>query len=116
VELSEFGRASTEGANFSAATANLRTINTAEVTYLSVSQGNYGTLKDLVDAGLLDASFLSPKAGYHFSIVARGADYVATGVPAGGGRFGIYSDPDAVVRYSLAPILSPQGQGGRPVR
>ena len=116
-EISELGRASNDGDNYSAAVANVRTINTAQVTYLASSGGNYGTLKDLVDAGLLDESFLSIKAGYHFSTVATGFEYIATAVPAaGGGRFGVYSTPDAVVRHSLAPILSPKGQEGQPLR
>lgn len=113
-EISELGRASSEGASESAAVASLRTINTAEVTYLSVSNGNYGTLQNLIDAGLLDQSFLRAKAGYAFSVVASGPEYNATAVPAAGGRFGLYSTPDAVVRYSLAPILSPPREGGKP--
>src|SRR5262249_53582275 len=41
----------------SAAIANLRTVNTAEVTYLSTSGGNYGTISDMIAAGLLDSRF-----------------------------------------------------------
>ena len=49
---------SRQAANESAAVANLRTINTAEVTYLSSSGGNYGDLTALVAAGLLDDTFI----------------------------------------------------------
>ena len=49
---------SRQAANESAAVANLRTINTAEVTYLSSSGGNYGDLPALVAAGLLDDTFI----------------------------------------------------------
>src|SRR5207247_73171 len=38
---------SRQAANESAAVANLRTINTAQVTYLSSSGGNYGSLAGL---------------------------------------------------------------------
>src|SRR6187200_2735581 len=94
---------SRQAANESAAVANLRTINTAEVTYLSSSGGSYGDLAALVAAGLLDNTFTSgPKAGYIFDVDAAGADYTATAWPASSntGRNGYYSVPDAVVRYS----------------
>ena len=48
----------------SAAVANLRTINTAQVTYLSSSGGSYGTMSDLINARLLDETFSGRKAGY----------------------------------------------------
>jgi|SRR6187200_1930159 len=111
---------SRQAANESAAVANLRTINTAEVTYLSSSGGNYGDLAALVGAGLLDDTFIGtatrPKAGYVYNITATGSDYTATADPASTntGRFGYYSVPDAVVRYSTA--LAPAGQGGRSVQ
>src|SRR4029079_12720425 len=44
-------------ANESAAVANTRTINTAEVTYLSSAGGNYGNISDLIGAGLIDSRF-----------------------------------------------------------
>src|SRR6185503_13924975 len=104
--IQELGAASSADASYQAAIANLRTINTAEVTYLSSSGGNYGTMQNMVEAGLLDSSFLSVKAGYSFNIVRNGPDYHATAVPATSGRWGVYSTPDAVVRYSIAPVLS----------
>jgi hypothetical protein len=102
----------------SSAVANLRTINTAEVTYLAVSGGNYGTIADLIDAGLLDETFKQTKAGFRFGIIATGSDYAAVAVPASSssGRYGYYSVPDAVVRYSLLDALSPRNEGGNPVR
>jgi len=101
-----------------AAVANLRTINTAEVTYLSSSGGNYGDLPALVAAGLLDDTFIGtathPKAGYIYNITTTGSDYTATADPASPntGRFGYYSFPDAVVRYSTNASLAPAGQSG----
>ena len=97
---------SRQAANESAAVANLRTINTAEVTYLSSSGGSYGDLPALVSAGLLDSTFTSGvKAGYNFNVTASGSNYTATALPASSntGRFGYYSSPDAVVRFSSHP-------------
>ena len=70
--------------NESAAVANLRTINTAEVTYLSSSGGTYGTIADLIAAGLLDDTFTGIKAGYKYSITldATGSVYTAEATPA----------------------------------
>ena len=105
--------------NESAAVANLRTINTAEVTYLSSSGGNFGDLPALVAAGLLDDTFIGtamhPKAGYIYNITATGSDYTATADPASAktGRYGYYTVPDAVVRYSTNASLAPRGQAGR---
>jgi len=111
---------SRQAANESAAVANLRTINTAQVTYLSSSGGNYGNLPALVGAGLLDSTFSSgnPKAGYNFNVTATGADYTAFATPASTntGRFGYYSTPDAVVRYSTVSTLAPAGQAGNAVQ
>jgi len=110
---------SRQAANESAAVANLRTINTAEVTYLSSSGGNYGNLPALVAAGLLDNTFVSgPKAGYRFTVAATGTDYTANADPASPntGRFGYYSTPDAVVRYSTQTTLAPAGQSGSAVQ
>ena len=94
---------SRQAANESAAVSNLRTINTAEVTYLSSAAGNYGTVADLVTAGLLDSRFSGTAvSGYSFGIVASLSDYTATAIPtsANSGRYGYYSLPDAVIRYS----------------
>jgi prepilin-type N-terminal cleavage/methylation domain-containing protein len=109
---------SRQAANESAAVANLRTINTAEVTYLSSSGGNYGEIPDLITAGLLDTTFNSVKAGYNFSVDAMGSDYTATATPASSntGRYGYYSTPDAVVRYSTVSSLAPAGQAGNAVQ
>src|SRR5687768_14200634 len=62
--------------------ANLRTINTAEVTYLSQS-GSYGTTLDLIAAGLLDDTYMGTKAGYNYTITldATGSSYTAEAVP-----------------------------------
>jgi type II secretory pathway pseudopilin PulG len=109
---------SRQAANESAAVANLRTINTAEVTYLSSSGGNYGEIGDLVRTGLLDSSFEGTKAGYSFAVQADGTEYTATATPASSntGRWGYFSTTDAVVRYSTQEYLSPTSQAGEPVQ
>ena len=83
---------------------NLRTINTAQVTYMSGAQGSYGGLSDLVTAGLLDTRFNSAVSGdsYTVTTASSNTDYTAIATPtsANTGRFGYYSGPDGVVRYS----------------
>jgi len=104
----------------SAAIANLRTINTAEVTYLSGSGGTYGTMTNLIAVQLLDDTFIGTKAGYNYTITldATGSSYTAEAVPAStmNGRYGYYSVPDAIVRYSTDASLAPAGQSGRNVQ
>jgi prepilin-type N-terminal cleavage/methylation domain-containing protein len=109
---------SRQAANESAAVANLRTLNTAEVSYLSSSGGSYGEISDLITAGYVDSTFNGVKAGYNFDITASGSDYTATATPASTntGRFGYYSTPDAVVRYSTVSSLAPASQAGNAVQ
>jgi prepilin-type N-terminal cleavage/methylation domain-containing protein len=113
---------SRQAANESAAVANIRTINTAEVTYLSSSGGNYGDLAALVGAGLIDSTFsntaTAPKAGYIYDVTTSGTDYTASAYPASTntGRWGYYSVPDAVVRYSTDANFAPAGQAGNAVQ
>jgi len=114
---------SRQAANESSAVANLRTINTAEVTYLSSAGGNYGNITNLVASGLLDSRFTGNVSGYGFTIAVSGSDYTADALPTStnAGRFGYYSTPDAVVRYQMATTATcspcyPTGQSGAPVQ
>src|SRR5580698_4975425 len=66
---------SRQAANESAAVATVRTITTAQVTYLSSSGGNFGTVAQLVSAGLLDSGFNGTKGGYNYSVTTNGQDY-----------------------------------------
>ena len=115
-----FPRPQRPNSNERAAVANLRTINTAQVTYLSSSGGSYGEIADLIAAGLLDDTFIGIKAGYKYSITLdeTGSVYTAEAIPASAktGRYGYYTVPDAVVRYSTSALLAPVGQSGRPVQ
>jgi prepilin-type N-terminal cleavage/methylation domain-containing protein len=45
---------SRQAANEAHAVANLRTLNTAEVNYITGHKGEYGNVPELVTAGLLD--------------------------------------------------------------
>jgi prepilin-type N-terminal cleavage/methylation domain-containing protein len=108
---------SRQAANESSAVAELRTINTAQITYLSSASGNYGNISQLVSAGLLDSRFNGTLSGYNFNITTSGPDYTATADPAStsNGRYGYYSTPDAVIRYSTTATAAPSGQAGMPV-
>jgi prepilin-type N-terminal cleavage/methylation domain-containing protein len=115
---------SRQAANESAAVGSLRTINTAEVTYLSSSGGTYGNVSDLVTAGLLDSRFSSGTiSGYVYAVTTATGTYTASATPnaTNSGRYGYYSTPDGVVRYQTATSGTcspcfPAGQGGNPVQ
>jgi prepilin-type N-terminal cleavage/methylation domain-containing protein len=109
---------SRQAANESAAVAQVRTITTAEVTYLSSSGGAYGTVAQLVSSGLLDTGFNATKSGYNYAITTNGTDYTIVASPAStnNGRYGYYSVPDGVVRYSTITTQAPANQSGNPVQ
>jgi len=111
---------SRQAANESHAVANLRTLNTAEVQYISSHQGNYGGLPELVTAGLLDQRYTAGSAGYSFDvqIAAPFLDYTATATAMGPnmGRFDYWTKPDYVIRYSTDSTRAPSGLTGEPVR
>jgi hypothetical protein len=101
----------------------LRTINTAEVTYLSSNAGAYGSIPQLITQGLLDNRFSGSVSGYSFTVTASSTDYTATATPttANAGRFGYYSTPDAVIRYQTNSSAQctpcyPTGLSGNPVQ
>ena len=114
---------SRQAAQESSAVSQLRTLNTAEVTYLSSNAGNYGSIPQLITAGLVDTRFAAAVSGYSFTITASASDYTANAFPtsANSGRFGYYSLPDAVIRYATATATGcspcfPTGQSGQPVQ
>ena len=108
---------SRQAANESAAVASIRTVTTAEITYLSSAGGNFGTLAQLIAAGLLDTGFNNTKSGYNYGIATNGMDYTISATPAStnNGRYGYYSVPDGVVRYATQTTLAPTGMAGNPV-
>jgi len=110
---------SRQAANESHAVANLRTLNTAEVQYISTYQ-QYGQISNLVSVGLLDSRYTLGSAGYNFA-VALGASNLsytasATAQSVNAGRFDYFTMPDYVIRYSTDPTRAPTGLSGEPVR
>ena len=96
---------SRQAANETGAVANLRTINTAQVTYMSSNAGGYGSVAQLVTAGLLDERFSTSLSGYTYTATPSGIGLttfvsVAIRQSENTGRFNYYSGPDGVVRYS----------------
>ena len=95
---------SRQAAQESSAVAQVRTINTAEVTYLSSNQGSYGNVPSLIAQGFLDNRFSGSVSGYTFVVTASGTDYTVAATPTStnAGRYGYYSTPDAVIRYQTS--------------
>jgi prepilin-type N-terminal cleavage/methylation domain-containing protein len=111
---------SRQAANEAHAVANLRTLNTAEVNYISGHQGEYGDVTELVTAGLLDNRYVIGSAGYDFGITVSSdhLDYTATAIAQGpnAGRYDYWTRPDYVIRYSTDSTRAPSGLTGEPVR
>ena len=114
---------SRQAAQESSAVSNIRTINTAEVTYLSSNSGNYGSIPQLITAGLLDSRYATSLSGYSFTVTASSSDYTASATPTStnAGRYGYFSLPDAVIRYQTATSSTcnpcfPTNQSGNPVQ
>jgi type IV pilus assembly protein PilA len=114
---------SRQSAQESSAVAQIRTINTAEITYLSSNQGSYGDIPALITQGLLDSRFAGSVSGYSFAVTVSGTDYTASATPTStnAGRFGYYSTPDAVIRYASASSSTcdpcfPTGLSASPVQ
>jgi len=111
---------SRQSANETHAVANLKTVNTAEVQYLSTPPNSYGDIPNLITAGLLDTTYKFGSSGYTFDIqlTPGNLDYTATASANGtnGGRYDYYTKPDYVIRYSTDPTRAPVGLSGEPVR
>jgi len=111
---------SRQAANESSAVSNLRLVNTAEVTYSTGNQGGFGSMAQLVAAGLLDSRFNQVASGYSFStsISANTLDYTAAASArsSSDGRYDYYTTPENVIRYSTDPTRAPTGLSGQPVR
>jgi type II secretory pathway pseudopilin PulG len=106
-------------ANESAALATLRNVNTAQVSYESTNHV-YGTVSDLVTAGLIDNRYSSTLSGYDIVVTlsADTLDYtaIATARSQNDGRYDYYTAPDFVIRYSTIASRAPSGLAGEPVR
>jgi hypothetical protein len=98
----------------------LKAIDAAQKKYMGT---RYGTIPDLISSGLLDQRYSGSFTGYKFEVVASGEDYTATATPARTdlGRYGYYSNADAVIRYATKTSETctpcfPEGQSGQPVQ
>ena len=114
---------SRQAAQESSAVAQIRTINTAEVTYLSANGGAYGSIPQLITQGLIDNRFAGSVSGYNFTVEASSTDYTASARPSSvnAGRFGYYAVPDAVIRYQTTTTTTctpcfPGSLSGNPVQ
>jgi hypothetical protein len=104
------------------AISGLRTINAAEITYEDAHSGGAGTIRQLIDEGLLDQRFEGSVSGYTFVVTVSGSEYTATSTPTqpNAGRYAYYSNPEAVIRYATqasgtcSPCY-PEGLSGQPV-
>ena len=111
---------SRQAANETSAVANMRNLNSAEVSYSSANGGVYGDVPDLVSAGLVDSRYGSANfAGFQYTVALSGTfrEYTiyATALAPNTSRYDYYSTPDFVVRYATTANRHPVGQAGFPV-
>jgi prepilin-type N-terminal cleavage/methylation domain-containing protein len=111
---------SRQSANESNAVANLRTLNTAQVTYSSTN-GRYGELSDLVAEELIDSRFEGEGfSGYSYEmeVSGNGGGYTAfaNAQSANLGRYDFFTQPDFVIRYSSDADRAPDGRAGDAVQ
>ena len=111
---------SRQAAHEAAAVATLRTLNTAEVTYLSTAAGQFGTLTDLINNTLIPPNFVpGPVSGYNFAVTldSTNRDFTITANPASAndGRYSYVIWPDGTVRYQDFASAAPSGAQGQPV-
>ena len=112
---------SRQAANESAAVANMRNMNSAQVSYSSANGGVYGAISDLVSSGLIDSRYaMANFSGFSYSVIISGnsRNYTAYATAAGtnNSRFDYYSTPDFVIRYSTITTRAPAGHAGQPVQ
>ena len=110
---------SRQAANEGAATANLRYITTAQVSYSSRTSGTYGDFLDLVSDGLLDTRWNSATpvlSGYTYDLTVGSGTYTVLASPNGAsGRCAYATSEAGVITYSTA-ISGCAGTPGNPVQ
>jgi len=112
---------SRQTAHEAAAVATLKTISTAEISYTTANSGTFGTLPDLIAAGLIPSSLSGVTVnGYHYSVdmASNLRDYTvwATAVTSAEGRYDYYTAPDWVIRFTTDSTRAPAGFNGQPVQ
>jgi type IV pilus assembly protein PilA len=95
--------ASRKASNEAAAIGSLRTLNSAQSTYLSTVGNNTNYAADLAaldEADLIDSVLASgTKSGYTYEMEGGEGVYTATASPAGnGGTRGFFTDESGVIR------------------
>lgn len=99
--LGASGQSSSVIANESLAQGKLRTIASAENTFRATHKdGNYGSLDQLVSAGVISKEFLEP-SGYRIEVRASGSGFEATAVPVEYGKTGtrsFFMDESTILR------------------
>jgi prepilin-type N-terminal cleavage/methylation domain-containing protein len=107
-------------AHETSAVANLKTLNTAQISYTTVSGGTYGTMTDLIGSALIDSRFNGPISGYNytFNIAANLRDFTvyATAMSSNEGRYDYTTAPDYVIRFTTNTTRAPNGMAGAPVQ
>ena len=107
-------------AHETSAVANLKTLNTAQISYTTASGGTYGTMTDLIGAALIDSRFNGTISGYNytFDIAANFRNFTvyATAISANEGRYDYSTAPDYVIRFSSVTSRAPTGLAGQPVQ
>ena len=107
-------------AHETSAVANLKTLNTAQISYTTVSGGTYGTMTDLINAALIDSRFSGTISGYNytFNLASNLRDFTvyATAMSANEGRYDYTTAPDYVIRFTSVTTRAPNGQAGAPVQ
>jgi prepilin-type N-terminal cleavage/methylation domain-containing protein len=111
---------SRQAAHEATAVATLKTISTAEISYTTSSGGMFGTIPELISAGLLPSSLTSSIAGYDYNLemAAGQRDYTvwANAVTSSEGRYDYYTSPDWVIRFSSDSTRAPAGMSSEPVQ
>ena len=98
------------------AIANIEKINAAQVKYI-MSARKYGSLQDLVSAGLVDSRLLDQRMGYRLQVETQKDNYIVmASALVASARYDYYSFSDAVVRYSSDSRKAPPGLSAAPVR
>jgi hypothetical protein len=105
--------ASQAGSNLSEpekiAIANLRTINTASVVFLSDHGGRYpDNLAELASSDRSYQVFLTARNGYVLSLRGTGADYTVTAEPLDDNNRHFFTTTDGVVRWAIGKAAGPQ--------
>jgi hypothetical protein len=106
-----------QAADEAAVVADLRSVSTAESLFRA-DKGRYGSLPELIAAGVLDTRFARNQTGYLLDIVASDSDYKARAYPTtmSEGRYAFYLRADGIIRYSDDPTLAPAGMAGKEIQ